>query len=133
MIYGDGGDFLYNFTGSIDVIGHELTHGVTEHTSPLAYKGQSGALNEHISDVFGIMIKQRGENVTADKADWLIGENCLEPGVGGVALRSMKAPGTAYDSKKYVSHLVPPLITVTSPRTNTFVGQRYPSSQFQRL
>ncbi|TWU75091.1 hypothetical protein ED733_006889 [Metarhizium rileyi] len=101
MVFGDGGEFLNNFTNCIDVIGHELTHAITEHTSPLDYAGQSGALNEHISDVFGIMIKQKKEDLTADKADWLIGEGCLMPDVKGLALRSMKAPGTAYDDPRF--------------------------------
>jgi len=101
MVYGDGHDFLGNFTNAIDVIGHELTHAVTEHTSPLDYTDQSGALNEHVSDVFGIMVKQRVQNETAENADWLIGEECLMPGVKGVALRSMKAPGTAYDDPRF--------------------------------
>ncbi|KAH6883996.1 hypothetical protein B0T10DRAFT_580201 [Thelonectria olida] len=101
MVYGDGGEFLNNFTGCIDVIGHELTHAVTEHTSPLDYSGQPGALNEHISDVFGIMIKQQVQNEKADVADWLIGEDCILFGVKGVALRSMKAPGTAYDDPRF--------------------------------
>ncbi len=103
MVFGDGGDFLNNFTASVDVIGHELTHAITEHTSPLDYQGQPGALNEHISDVFGIMVKQMVQNETSDAADWLIGEDCLLPGVKGLALRSMKDPGTAYDDPRFVS------------------------------
>lgn len=102
MVYGDGGELLYNFTGCLDVIGHELSHGVTQYTSPLAYQNQSGALNEHISDVFGIMTKQYNNNTTAEEADWLIGEGILLPDVKGVALRSMKAPGTAYDDPRLV-------------------------------
>ncbi|KAJ3497261.1 hypothetical protein NLG97_g2039 [Lecanicillium saksenae] len=101
MVFGDGGDFLNNFTASIDVIGHELTHAITEHTSPLDYQGQPGALNEHISDVFGIMVKQMVQNEKADAADWLIGEDCLLPGIKGLALRSMKEPGTAYNDPRF--------------------------------
>ncbi|KAL2126633.1 hypothetical protein VTI74DRAFT_492 [Chaetomium olivicolor] len=102
MVFGDGGKFLYRFASCLDVIGHELTqHAVTEHTSPLVYQGQPGALNEHISDVFGIMVKQMFENETADKADWLIGEGCLLPDVKGVALRNMKQPGTAYNDPRF--------------------------------
>jgi len=103
MLFGDGGSFIYNFTGCLDVIAHELTHAVTAHTTALVYEGQSGALNEHLSDVFGLMVKQRAANVTVDQADWLIGEGCLLPGVKGVAVRSMKAPGTAYNDPRFVS------------------------------
>jgi Zn-dependent metalloprotease len=98
MVYGDGDGTLFNdFTRPLDVTGHELTHGVTQYTAGLEYFGQSGALNESMSDVFGSLIKQYYKSQTADEADWLIGEGLLAAGVHGVALRSMKAPGTAYD------------------------------------
>jgi len=100
MVFGDGDGVIFNrFTISIDVIGHELTHGVTGSESNLTYQGQPGALNESISDVFGSLIKQYTLKQTADKADWLIGAGLLAKGINGVALRSMKAPGTAYDDK----------------------------------
>jgi Zn-dependent metalloprotease len=100
MVFGDGDGVIFNrFTISLDVIGHELTHGVTGSEANLLYQGQSGALNESVSDVFGSLIKQSKLNQTADKADWLIGAGLLAPGVNGVALRSMKAPGTAYNDK----------------------------------
>src|SRR5205823_3575683 len=66
-------------------------------TSALEYEDQSGALNEHFSDVMGSLVKQWKNGQTAAQADWLIGQGILAPGVKGVALRSMKAPGTAYN------------------------------------
>ncbi len=95
MIYGDGdGKIFGSFTGDIDIVGHELTHGVTQYEANLEYHVQAGALNESFSDVFGIMIKQRALNQDVKQSDWLIGENVL---LGDeYALRSMKAPGTAY-------------------------------------
>ncbi len=98
MVFGDGdGRVFRRFTGSVDVIGHELTHGVTEHTAGLLYRGQSGALNESVSDVFGSIVKQRTLGQAAADADWLIGADLLTGAVRGVALRSLRAPGTAYD------------------------------------
>jgi Zn-dependent metalloprotease len=98
MIYGDGDGTLFNrFTEALDVIGHELTHGVTQYTAALEYHDQSGALNEHISDAFGIMVKQYTLGITALQSDWLIGAGLLGTNVRGIAIRSMKAPGTAYD------------------------------------
>jgi Zn-dependent metalloprotease len=104
MVYGDGdedlpvSERLFNrFTIAIDVIGHELTHGVTQFTANLAYWEQPGALNESLSDVFGSLVKQYKNKQTASQADWLIGQGLFTSNVNGVALRSMKAPGTAYD------------------------------------
>ncbi len=100
MVFGDGDGQLFNrFTIAVDIMGHELTHGVTEATAGLEYHDQPGALNESISDVFGSLVKQRAQvpPQTADQADWLIGAGLFTPQVNGVALRSMRAPGTAYD------------------------------------
>ena len=97
MVFGDGDTEIFeDFTRSPDVIAHELTHGVTEHTANLPYYYQSGALGESISDVFGSMVKQWINKQTAEEADWLIGEGIFHKNVGAYALRSMKAPGTAY-------------------------------------
>ncbi len=98
MVYGDGGGGVFvpgGLTRAIDVIAHELTHGVTQFSAGLEYRGQSGALNESFSDVFGILVKHRAEGIDAGTASWLIGEDILEPSLGG-ALRNMIAPGTAY-------------------------------------
>ncbi|MEK6440922.1 M4 family metallopeptidase [Pseudonocardia sp. T1-2H] len=96
MFFGDGdGRILTRTTAGIDVIAHELTHGVTQNTANLVYSGQSGALNESVSDCFGIMAKQMELGQSATQSDWLIGADIvgdlLKP-----ALRSMKAPGTAH-------------------------------------
>ena len=98
MVYGDGdGKLFERFTAAVDVIGHELTHGVTAREANLDYEGEPGALNESFSDVFGSLVKQRVMGQSAAEADWLIGEDLFTPRVRGVALRSMKAPGSAYD------------------------------------
>jgi Zn-dependent metalloprotease len=101
MFFGDGdGQLLTDTTKGLDVIGHELTHGVTQHEANLTYSGQSGALNEALSDVFGSLVKQYHLNQSAAKADWLIGKDIVGPELAP-ALRSMKAPGTAnqYDDQ----------------------------------
>jgi Zn-dependent metalloprotease len=98
LVFGDGDQKVFGrFTKPVDVLGHELTHAVTQYTANLTYQGQSGALNESISDVFGSCLKQRLLGQGVDEADWLIGEGIFLPSVQGKALRSMAAPGTAYD------------------------------------
>jgi Zn-dependent metalloprotease len=101
MIYGDGDGILFTrFTIALEVIAHELTHGITQHSANLRYEGQTGALNEHLSDAFGIMVKQRKLGLSAGESDWLIGAGLFAPGVAGQAIRSMAAPGTAYDDPR---------------------------------
>lgn len=108
MIYGDGSGRFFakgGFTKAIDVIGHELAHGVTQYTAALVYRAQSGASNEHFSDVFGSLVKQHGRGESAEEADWLIGEGITGPVLGGVALRSLKEPGTANDFDSQPGHM----------------------------
>ena len=98
MVYGDGDGEMFNrFTISLDVIGHELAHGITQYEAALEYQGQPGALNESFSDVLGSLVKQHTLKQKVDKADWLIGAGLFRKKVKGEALRSMKEPGTAYD------------------------------------
>jgi Zn-dependent metalloprotease len=104
MVFGDGSSFA-RMTKSLDVIGHELTHGVTEHTAGLQYLNQSGALNESVSDVFGVLVKQFKLGQTADQADWLIGADLVTERFPGKALRSMIEPGTAWDGDDQPAHM----------------------------
>ena len=98
MIYGHAdGRIFKRFTASVDVIAHELTHGVTQFAAALGYHGQTGALNEHLSDAFGIMVKQYTLDQTASESDWLIGAEIFGPAVNAYAVRSMALPGSAYD------------------------------------
>ena len=98
MAYGDGdGRIFTRFTQSLTVIGHELSHGVVQFSGGLTYRGQSGALNEHIADVFGVLTHQHKHNQQAKASDWLVGKEILAKGIKGDALRSMKSPGSAYN------------------------------------
>ena len=97
MAYGDGdGRVFTRFTKALDVVGHELTHGVVTHTANLDYEDEPGALNEHFADVFGLLVKQWRRKETAARADWLIGGDLLVKKPTRRALRSFAAPGTAY-------------------------------------
>jgi Zn-dependent metalloprotease len=97
MLFGDGdGKVFTHPTRALEVVGHELTHGVTQYTVAFAYQEQSGSLNESVADVFGSLVKQYALRQSAEDADWLIGADCLGSQVEGTALRSLAAPGTAY-------------------------------------
>ena len=109
MVFGDGDQEIFSTFVDLVVTGHELTHGVTENEARTAYWGMPGALNEHYSDVFGVLIKQWSLKQTAKQADWLIGDSLFTKKVAAgvktdperrklpAALRDMLEPGTAYD------------------------------------
>ena len=87
MMYGDGGKVFKPLPLSVDVVGHEFTHGVTAATSQLAYENQSGALNEAVSDIFGAFIEH---SVTPDAVkNWQMGEVVTKD---GKPLRDMSNP-----------------------------------------
>jgi len=95
MAYGDGdGTSFIEFSGDLDVVGHELSHGVTEATSNLIYQNESGALNESFSDIMGTVIE-----FSAGSGNWTIGED-ITPGTNG--LRNMANPGEDGDPSHYL-------------------------------
>ena len=106
MTYGDGDQIEFkNFASAVDVVAHEITHGVTQFLANLEYRGQSGALNEHFSDVFGTVIKQKYHTQDIADADWFIGDTVVTKAFPGEAIRSLKAPGTANDFDRQPDHM----------------------------
>lgn len=106
MTFGDGdGKMFTSFVNSLDVMGHELGHGVIQFTANLDYEKEPGALNEHFADVFGAAIKQHALKQTAAEANWLIGDTIVGPSFPGKAIRSMIAPGTAYEGDPQPAHM----------------------------
>ncbi|MDC9612407.1 M4 family metallopeptidase [Xenorhabdus khoisanae] len=111
MVFGDGyAPYFNRFTSCIDITAHELTHGVIESEANLDYAYQSGALNESIADVFGIMVKQYTNNQQASESDWLIGQGILGYALNpnndpNIALRSFKNPGSANPKDNQVGHM----------------------------
>lgn len=108
MTYGDGdGHIFLDFSKGNDVIGHEITHGVTQHTIQLGYSNEAGGLNESLSDVFGSMFRQwqAGQGVT--QADWLIGKDIMGPDSlarGYSCLRDMADPAAAHCLAPQITH-----------------------------
>lgn len=100
MSYGDGDGSQFTPLTTVDICGHEMTHGVTERTANLTYSGESGALNESMSDVMGAMVEAYADGaVSADT--WKIGEDAYTPGTAGDALRSMSNPNSVGDPDHY--------------------------------
>ncbi|MFG6495732.1 M4 family metallopeptidase [Fictibacillus sp. UD] len=109
MAYGDGdGEFFIPLSAGLDVAAHEMTHGVISHTANLAYRNQSGALNESFADIFGALV---------DDSDWEMGEDIMAPAAkadGVTRLRSLSNPNSvvvsnkqraAYGSGVYPAHM----------------------------
>ncbi|HQU81906.1 MAG TPA: M4 family metallopeptidase [Pyrinomonadaceae bacterium] len=101
MSYGDGDGTTFSPLTTVDVAGHEMSHGVTEKTANLTYANESGALNEATSDIFGSMVELRADGGVVSANTWLIGEDCYTPGTSGDALRSMSSPFTYGDPDHY--------------------------------
>lgn len=138
MAYGDGdGTIFTSFTGSLSVIGHELSHGVVQFSGGLIYQDQSGALNESFADVFGALTVQYKKQQEAHEADWLIGDGILGPNINGDSLRSMKAPGTAYDDpligKDPQPYHMDDYVITTSDRGGVHINSGIPNHAFYLL
>jgi Zn-dependent metalloprotease len=98
VVFGDGdGRYFERFSVALEVIAHEMTHGLIEAETRLEYRSQPGALCESLADVFGCLVKQYTLNQTVQQADWLMGVGVYTSAVQGIALRSLGQPGTAYD------------------------------------
>lgn len=101
MSYGDGDGTTFTPLTTVDVAGHEMSHGVTEYTANLTYSNESGALNEATSDIFGAMVELRADGGTVTADTWKIGEDCYTPGTSGDSLRSMSNPNSLGDPDHY--------------------------------
>lgn len=98
MVYGDGDGVSSGSLTTLDITGHEMTHGVTQYSANLTYSGESGGLNESMSDVMGAMVERSIEGETSNT--WLMGEETWTPSTSGDALRYMNDPaddGYSYD------------------------------------
>jgi len=91
MVFGD------NYTKALDIVGHEVTHGVTQYTSRLGGSGEAGALNESFSDIMGATI----EMLVTSEEDWKIGED-----LPGGAIRNLKEPKEFGDPKTLAEWII---------------------------
>jgi Zn-dependent metalloprotease len=108
MAYGDGsGEIFIPHCKGVDVVAHELMHGVTQYTLQLVYADESGGLNESLSDVFGSMFRQWTNKQSVEQADWLIGADILGTKVkaaGYTCLRDMADPESTKCIGQQISH-----------------------------
>ncbi|MCB1035281.1 MAG: peptidase M4 family protein, partial [Acidobacteria bacterium] len=102
MVYGDGDGSTFSYlSNSLDVVAHELTHGVTQYESNLTYSRESGALNEAWSDIFGAAAEIYNNGGTINSNTWKLGETIYTPSIPGDALRYMDNPTADGYSKDY--------------------------------
>lgn len=123
MTYGDGDGSQFTPLVTLDIAGHEMTHGVTERTANLTYSRESGALNESMSDIFGTMVERYAHPTTWN---WKIGEDAYTPGTAGDALRLMDNPHAVGDPDHYSLRLYSG--TCTPSNTNDNCGVHTNSS-----
>jgi hypothetical protein len=93
VVFGGGDGSLSSTLTTLDIVGHEMTHALTESSAGLIYSGEPGALNESMSDVFGAMVERSVRRESANT--WAIGEECYTPGTTGDAFRFMDDPHKA--------------------------------------
>ncbi|NQZ06558.1 MAG: M4 family metallopeptidase [Algicola sp.] len=106
MMYGDGDGVTFtDLTGSFDVIGHELTHGVVQYTAALVYQNASGALNEAFADIMGVSSDAYRRN--SSQPSWLLGADVYTPNTAGDALRYMHNPTQDGQSKDWYPERYP--------------------------
>jgi Zn-dependent metalloprotease len=137
VVVGDGdGKIFGRFSACPEIMGDELAHVFTQEAG-LGLEYQPGALNQSIRDIIGLLVKQYSRHQSVDEADWLVGAGLVAPGIPGQALRSLRAPGTAYDNERlgkdpqvaHMSHYV----KKDASRVGRFLNSGIPSHAFYLL
>lgn len=107
MTYGDGDGFIFKPMVSLDIAAHEITHGLTTMTADLIYAGESGALNESFSDIFGTAVEFYSGGAGGRQPDYLIGEDIFLIPDAAPGFRNMQNPTEDNDPDHYSTRLFP--------------------------
>ena len=126
MFYGNGDTSFKPLAGSLDVAGHELSHGVIQNTANLIYEGQPGAINESYADVFGVLI---------DRDDWTLGEDVVLTRVfPSGALRSMSNPNQGGKSDNgYQPKTMAQYVSTTEDNGGVHINSGIPNFAFYQI
>ncbi|WP_375446812.1 M4 family metallopeptidase [uncultured Fibrella sp.] len=126
MMYGNGDVAFKPLAGSLDVAGHEMSHGVIQNSANLVYDGQSGALNESFADVFGVLI---------DRDDWTIGEEVVVAKYfPSGALRSMANPNQGGKSDNgYQPKTMAQYVSTTDDNGGVHINSGIPNYAFYQI